>query len=299
MSPLKLGMAILSAASVVLLAGSPARAANADIVGLWAGGVVWGQYAQDRTADKGTVNPLTGKLDLNPTNFGVGNTYERTLYSGRYAANPGLAFAIAEQDPGINQRQNENVPLYKPEYWPLVKLYGYISFSDPTGNYLDPVWKNLPPGMPQLGAPAAIVPGAFPDELYFIQANRNSWRYVPTDCRKHDDSYLNAAVSFNGQAVGCWEGNTLVVTSKGFTDQTFLRGFSGQIHSIDMVVEERFQVSADKNTIAYTRIVHDPMFLQPWNMGTQNLTRNANSKAYLVEDLPFDNRHLLEVGGGG
>jgi hypothetical protein len=299
MKLINLGAAALLGAGT-LLGGSSAFAANADIVGLWTGGAIWGNVNRDRLDDKGTLNPATGKLDLNPGNYGVGNSGSaRSNYSGRYAANPNLAFAISEQDPGLNSRMSENYPMYKPEYWPLVQLSGYLTFSDPTGQFLDPVWKNLPLGMPQLGAPSAIVQGPNPDELFFIYGNRNQWRYIPTDCRKFDDSLVYASVSYNGISVGCWEGNTLVVTSKGYTDQSLLKNFVGGVHSNEMEIEERLVLNAEKTQIAYTRIVKDPMFLQPWNMGTNNLNRNTNKNAFVPEDLPFDNRHLLEVGGGG
>ena len=74
----------------------------------------------------------------------------------------------------------------------------------------------------------------------------------------------NMTRSFNGLAVGCWEGDTLVVTSMGFTDRTWLH-WSGYIHSNEMTVIERLRRQGD--TLIYQATVEDPvMFLQPWTM---------------------------------
>ena len=72
------------------------------------------------------------------------------------------------------------------------------------------------------------------NEVIFLYENQNQFRVVPTDCREHDP-VLKYDQSFNGLAVGCWEGDTLVVTSMGFTDRTWLH-WSGYIHSNEMTV---------------------------------------------------------------
>jgi hypothetical protein len=280
----------VGAAALALLPAVAANAADKDLIGLWTGGVIWGEA---------NAIALNQKGELTPNSFGSNNVTERTSFAGQYSG--GERFIIAEQDPGVNGRANDNVPLYRPEVWSELELTNFLHKSDPTGERMDPRWRNLPQGLPGLGAPSVIVAGAFPNELYFIYQNENQWRYVPTDCRKHDES-LTYDAQFNGHSVGCWEGNTLVVTSVGFTTDTWIYRFGG-FHTPDMVVIERFTPNAQGTQIAYQRIVKDPkVLLQDWNMGTQNLDKNTNAKAFLREDYPYNNLtqgdFSLELGGG-
>jgi len=284
------GLAALAAAAFTLLPAAAANAADKDLIGLWAGGVIWGEA---------NSIALNAKGELTPNSFGFGNTTERTSFAGQYSG--GERFIISEQDPGVGARATDVAPLYRPEVWAELELTNYLHKSDPTGERMDPRWRNLPIGVPALGAPTAIVSGAFPNELYFIYQNENQWRYIPTDCRKHDES-LTYDAQFNGHSVGCWEGNTLTVTSVGFTTDTWIWRFGG-FHTPDMVVLEKFTPNAAGTMIAYQRIVKDPkVLLQDWDMGTQNLTKNTNPKAFIREDYPYNNQtqgeNGLELGGG-
>jgi hypothetical protein len=70
-----------------------------------------------------------------------------------------------------------------------------------------------------------------------------------------------------------------------------------------MTVIERLTPNAQGTQIAYQRIVKDPkVLLQDWEMGTNNLTKNTNAKAFLREDYPYNNLtqgdFSLELGGG-
>jgi hypothetical protein len=250
-----------AAAAVAMMAGHGAGAANADLIGLWTAGLHWGTATQIIVGG-GNVN--TGRR----FNFGSDRKVFRTL---------------------------DNQPLYRPEYWDELILYDYLGNSDPTGQYLDPQWKNLPMGEPLLGMPQMIVPGRDGNELVFLYQNRNTWRYIPTDCRPHDEG-LSYDVSFNGHAVGCWEGDTLVVTSKGFTTDTWL-GWPGWIHSYDMEVVERFTREGD--VLVRQTTVNDPMLLQPWHPADLRATFNPDLQDFMSEDYPYSNRELLGFGNRG
>src|SRR5438876_936828 len=127
-----------------------------------------------------------------------------------------------------------------------------------------------------LGAPNKIVQTA--NEVIFLYENQNQFRVVPTDCREHDP-VLKYDQSFNGLAVGCWEGDTLVVTSMGFTDRSWLH-WSGYIHSNEMTVTERLRREGD--TLIYQTTVDDPvMFLEPWKMDAIRLPLNKTPGAQL------------------
>ncbi len=64
-----------------------------------------------------------------------------------------------------------------------------------------------------------------------------------------------------GDSIGHWEGDTLVVDTTNFTDQTRFEGSGDQLHII-----ERFQ-RVDPNTILYRATIDDPStFTKPWTL---------------------------------
>ena len=84
----------------------------------------------------------------------------------------------------------------------------------------------------------------------------NDARIVPLDGRPHLPARMR---QWRGDARGRWEGDTLVVESRNFTDKTSFRG-SGR----NLRLTERFtRVGPDR--IAYEYTVHDPeSFAEPW-----------------------------------
>jgi hypothetical protein len=277
---------ILAAAALcAALPVSGALAADADLVGLWNNGVIWGRANQIALEKTG---------ELNPNAYGIGNTNERTGYDGRYTS--GERFVIAEQDPGTMDRAEGAYPEYKPEFWDYVMMSNYLHKSDPTGDYREARWKNLPLGQPELGPPQMIVPGARPNELIFIHGQSNQWKYIPTDCRPHDEG-LSYDAGFLGHAVGCWDGKTLTVVSKGFTTDTWIRDF-GMRHSADMVVTETFTLNDDNSRFHYVSMVEDPMLLEPFKARDQNVNRQTDPMRFLAEDYPYVETNILEIGGG-
>jgi hypothetical protein len=71
--------------------------------------------------------------------------------------------------------------------------------------------------------------------------------------------------SWMGQSVGHWEGDTWVVVSNGFNDQTWFDR-AGNHHSWQMVVTERFTLM-DRDHIMYEATMEDPeTFTRPWQI---------------------------------
>jgi hypothetical protein len=85
--------------------------------------------------------------------------------------------------------------------------------------------------------------------------------------------------SWMGQSVGHWEGDTFVVVSNGFNDQTWFDR-AGNHHSWQMVVTERFTLS-DRDHIMYEATIEDPeTFSRPWQIRTP-LYRHVDENARL------------------
>ena len=81
-------------------------------------------------------------------------------------------------------------------------------------------------------------------------------RIIPIDNRPHLPGSVR---QWLGNAVGHWEGSTLVVETTNFTDKT-----SFQSSSKDMKLTERF-TRTDENTLTYEFTVDDPStYVRPW-----------------------------------
>src|SRR5690606_9093659 len=89
------------------------------------------------------------------------------------------------------------------------------------------------------------------------------FRMILLDGAPHDedDKY---AYSYMGRTVATWEGDTLVLDSIGFTDETWL-GRGGFFHSTEMRVIEKFTRTG--NEMLYEVTVEDPeVLVEPWGV---------------------------------
>jgi len=126
---------------------------------------------------------------------------------------------------------------------------------------MDTVLRCQAPGVPRIGPPHKIVQNAREVVFLYDDVNGAFFRIIPTDGRPHPE---DLEPSFNGDSVGHWEGDTLVVDVVGFNEKTWLAGV-GTIHSEKLHVTERYtRDTAD--TILYDVTVEDPETLtKPWH----------------------------------
>jgi hypothetical protein len=179
-------------------------------------------------------------------------------------------------------RMHPNLPLYKPEYWEKVQDL------DVNGNYKDPAMKCYPSGLPRSGPPSKIVQTA--TEIIFFYSS--VYRVIPIDGRGHDP-IRSQDLTYYGDSIGTWEGDTLVVDSVGFTDESWL-AWPGYFHSNNMRVVERLR--RDGNRITWQATIHDPdVLMQPWEMNPVTRTLNPNPKALLTEALPCEDRDSAHI----
>ena len=182
-----------------------------------------------------------------------------------------------------------NQPPYKPE------LKAKVEELARTESKTDTAFFCKPGGVPRIGPPHAIVqaPGMPIVFLYQLGAG-NSFRQVPTDTREHDDIALSIGNMYNGDSIGRWEGNTLVVETVGFIDETWI-GIYGWFHSDKMKVVER--ISRVGDTLHYQATVEDPeVFTRPWTM---NPWVSVKTNERIIENPPcvetdFDNLTSLD-----
>lgn len=154
--------------------------------------------------------------------------------------------------PGPTSATPGNQPEYKDE---LKQKTKDLFFND---NKNDKVYNCGQPGLPRVGAPQRIVQNG--KEMVFLYADLAGmvWRLIPIGGKTptgNDPSYY-------GDSEAHWDGDTFVVHTTNFNEDTWLGEF-GYVHSDKMEVTEKFTRVGD--TIRYDVTVSDPGVLkQPW-----------------------------------
>lgn len=124
--------------------------------------------------------------------------------------------------------------------------------------YRDAIGQCFPPGMPMLMT--RVWPHAFvqvPTAVYVISGFNNSVRTIFLDGRDFSDSDI-VVPSYNGESIGHWEGDTLVVRSKYFEiDNHFID--SGIPISDEFELVERITMADDGARMNVDYILTDPL----------------------------------------
>lgn len=127
----------------------------------------------------------------------------------------------------------------------------------------DPIARCLPPGIPRvMNMNFLIEILQTPKVVYFLLEYDHMVRRVYIDQQHPKD----LDPSWLGHSVGHWEGDTLVVDTVGFNDETWLDE-QGHPHSEDMRVVERFTRSDDGQALNHEITIDDPtMYRQAWGV---------------------------------
>jgi len=187
-------------------------------------------------------------------------------------------------------RLDMRVPIYKPEHWDK------MIEKDQWTNRDDPVMTCLPLGVPRQGPPARIF-HTDTDITMLYRAGVDGaggyaeHRMVAIDGKPHNPQRPNNYTYF-GYTVGRWEGDTLVLDSIGFSDETWL-GRGGYFHSDKMRVVEKFTRTG--NQMLYEVTVEDPeVLVEPWVMPSRML-RLSPTNTIIAERGSCTESELKEV----
>jgi hypothetical protein len=153
----------------------------------------------------------------------------------------------------------------------------------------DPVLRCKAPGLPRIGPPDKIVQQANQVVFLYDDVSGSFWRIIPTDGRKHredaDESYL-------GDAVGHWEGDTLVVDTVNFNEDSWLTD-DGSFHSNALRVTEKLTRNGD--TMQWVAIADDPKVLaQPWHLRPRTMTKSEHELQEPVPCVEQDLKHVVD-----
>ena len=154
----------------------------------------------------------------------------------------------------------------------------------------DPVLRCFAPGVPRIGPPDKIVQGANEVVFLYDDVSGNFFRIVPTDGRPHP---TDREPSYLGDAVGHWEGDTLVVETVNFNGLTWLTD-DGAFHTPDLRVVERLRRNGD--ALEWTATAYDPAVLAaPWEL-TKRTARQTDLE--IVEAPPCIERDIDHMVDG-
>jgi hypothetical protein len=132
----------------------------------------------------------------------------------------------------------------------------------PERGYDDPTAHCFPPGVPR----SMYVPTSFqivqtPDYLVVLH-ERIAWRIIALNGRAHLPRSIRL---WQGDSLGHWEGDTLVVDTTNFNGKTWLNEGSEVISYAEHVVERFTPTGPDD--IKYEAIVDDPVvYTRPWTI---------------------------------
>jgi hypothetical protein len=180
-------------------------------------------------------------------------------------------------------------PKFKPE---AQKLFDMGVKANAEGKaFRDDTGQCFPPGMPKIMTrvwPLQFL--QYPTVLIMIHGFENSVRWIYLDGRQHTEpDYL--IKSYNGDSIGRWEGDTLVVDTIGFeAKRHWIQSgvpVSDQLHII-----ERIRLTDNGNTIEDQFTLIDPVNWEGEWVNTKRYKRTEDTDLVEVVCLPDLNEHL-------
>jgi hypothetical protein len=139
--------------------------------------------------------------------------------------------------------------------------------DDPTLKCVPVAFGTLNVRLWNVGAVGQIV--ATPKTVVMLSETFHDYQLVPTDGRPHRD---DQPPTYRGDSVGRWDGDTFVVETTNFTDDTWMYAEGRvSIHSDALRIVERYR-RVDANTLEIEATVEDPKILTgPWTVPKQTL----------------------------
>jgi hypothetical protein len=133
----------------------------------------------------------------------------------------------------------------------------YQSFAQKGERYAEPTAWCYPAGMPRLMTRyGSLMMLQYPTAIFILSRLNNEYRVVFLDGRERQADNLRDP-NWNGESLGRWEGDTLVIESEGFTDENHLIQ-QGVFTGDQLKITERISIINDGNTMKMDFIMTDP-----------------------------------------
>jgi hypothetical protein len=161
----------------------------------------------------------------------------------------------------------------------------------PERGYDDPTAHCFPSGIPReyyVPQPMQILqPAGYVVFLF----ERMTWRAVPLDGRPHAPDSVRL---WEGDPVGHWEGDTLVIDTTNFNGKTWLNQNGEMVSYAEHVVERLTPVDGD--TITYEATVTDPVvYTRPWTIRYPLRRRGQELLEVACHEDDLDLKHLKVI----
>jgi hypothetical protein len=165
-----------------------------------------------------------------------------------------LAFSLTNVLPPMTPWAEQKYKAAKPNVGPRS-----VSLTETN----DPLMQCAPPGVPRVylirGEPMEVA--NIPGRVLMMFEYDHFVRQIFTDGREHPK---DLSPSWMGDAIGKWDGDTLVVDTVGFNDKTWLDN-DGLPHSEDLHLVERVR-RVNHDTLTIDTTIEDPKaFTKPWS----------------------------------
>jgi len=158
--------------------------------------------------------------------------------------------------------------------------------------YRDDIGQCWPAGMPIIMTrvwPVAMI--QLPTAIYMVSEFMNSLRTVFMDGRTHTDPDI-VVRTFNGESIGHWEGDTLVIVTKNFTADPHHWVDQGVPASDELTIVERVRLINNGQTLEMAMTLTDPKNWEGEWKGTRRWNRVDDIDVEEVVCLPDLNEHL-------
>jgi hypothetical protein len=161
-----------------------------------------------------------------------------------------------------------------------------VSRNLPERGYDDPTAHCFPPGVPR----SMYVPTSFQilqtPEYLVVLHERTAWRIISLNRSQHLPDTIRL---WQGDSIGRWEGDTLVVETTNLNGKTWLNE-GGEVVSYAERVVDRFTF-ADPDKVSFEATVTDPVvYTRPWTIA---LTFDREPKFELTEGACHEEDHSL------
>jgi hypothetical protein len=158
--------------------------------------------------------------------------------------------------------------------------------------YRDDIGQCWPAGVPIIMTrvwPIAMI--QLPTAVYMVSEFMNSLRVIYMDGRTHTDPDI-VVRTFNGESVGRWDGDTLVVETKNFTNDPHHWVDQGVPASDELRIVERIRMVNDGKTLEIAMTLTDPKNWEGEWKGMRRWNRVDDHDIGEVVCLPDMNDHL-------
>ena len=158
--------------------------------------------------------------------------------------------------------------------------------------YRDDIGQCWPAGVPIIMTrvwPIAMI--QLPTAIYMVSEFMNSLRTVFLDGRSHTDPDI-VVRTFNGESIGRWEGDTLVVETKNFIDDEHHWVDQGVPASGELKIVERIRLINSGKQLEIAMTLTDPKNWEGEWTGVRRWNRVTDIDVQEVECRPDLNEHL-------